>query len=312
MKAIIGALLCFGVGIAIGYFLGAPEVDTPQTELAESLQESERALVQTLEKQLSTKESLIKVLNEELSEVRAALAAEMAAVDADAAETSAPANPFMSKIGPMAIEMTQTYQLQELEKYKRTLQLTPAQVKALEDFYQKDADRQNRITQQMFAGKSMDDILEESKDDFEGITHFTVRDVLEDILTPEQLQTYEANKEKEALEEQEARAYSDLSQIQRQFVLDENQKDAVFAIFYERDYEIEPEDVQALGLERGTLDFGMKYQELENERLLTALSEVLNEEQLAGYRQKLEADLEMQRKAMEMFSGGGFLQQNAE
>ena len=159
----------------------------------------------------------------------------------------------------------------------------------------------------------MEAILEESQDDFEGITHFTVGDVLEDILTPEQLATYETNKEKEAIEEQEGNAYSELSQIQRQFVLDDDHKDAVFAIFYEKEYEVDPEELDTLEAKPGEIEFGMKYQELENERLLTALSEVLDEEQLNSYRKKLEADLEMQRNAMKLFSSeGGFLQPSIE
>ena len=161
--------------------------------------------------------------------------------------------------------------------------------------------------EQMFSGKRMDEIQAELVHEMSDKEYFSVSDLLEDILTPEQLVTYKENEEREALEQKEAMAYSELSQIQRQFVLDDEQKDAAFAIFYEAEYKLDSDDFEALEIDGQDPDFGIKYQELQNERLLEALSDVLTEDQLAIQRKKLDSELEMQRKAMSMFGEGFFV-----
>jgi hypothetical protein len=123
-------------------------------------------------------------------------------------------------------------------------------------------------------------------------------------LTPEQQAVYEEKKEQESLERQEATAYRELSSLQQQFLLDEGQKDQVFKIFYDKDYAVKHSEWERLGIDPSGTDGYMDSKVIEHERLLEALSEVLAEDQLELYRKKLDADFEMQRKSMQMFSGG--------
>lgn len=312
MKQLVLCLICLGLGWLGGVWFSSHEHDDAHASRLsqkdqKALGEKQEELVRDLKEQLSAKEALTDSLNEELAKARDSLAAQIASAQSEEPEVDEAVNPFMSNMGTMAAEMMQVQYDEELEKLKRTLDLSPDQLEALEAFYKKEADQQSRLMQEMFSGKPMDEMQEDLMVEMSDNEYLMVSDLLEDILTPEQLATYEANEEREALEEKEAMAYSELSQIQRQFVLDDDQKDAVFAIFYEAEHELDPEDWESLQVDPEDPDFGIKYQEMQNERLLEALSEVLTEDQLEIQRKKLDGELEMQRKAMSMFGEGFFV-----
>lgn len=316
MKQLILCIICLGLGWIAGSRYTTHVNEAPQNSVQEEQQDQMTAkhqeLVQDLKKQLSNKEALTDMLNKELAETRDSLATKLAPPEPEESTPAEAASPFMANIQTMAVDMVQVQNQEELEKLKRTLNLTPEQLEVLEAFYQKEADQQSRMMQQVFSGKPMEDMHEELMSDMTMNEYFSVSDVMKDILTPEQMVTYEANEEKEALERKEAMAYSELSQIQRQFVLDDEQKDAAFAIFYEAEYKLDSEDYESLEVDGDDPDFGIRYQELQNERLLEALSDVLTEEQLASQRKKLDAELEMQRKAMSMFGEGFMVSPSAE
>lgn len=311
MKQIALCIICLGLGWFGGVYFSshehdeahASESDRLEIEISKAAKRDE--LILDLKEQLSDQEALTDMLNKELSETRESLAAKLAPED-ELEEVEA-GNPFMSNMQVMAVEMMDVQNQEELEKLKRSLNLTADQLEALEDFYKKESEQQSRIMQQVFSGKPMEEIQDDLMGEIDERPYFTVSDLMEDILSPEQLAIYEENEEKEALEQKEAMAYSQLSQIQRQFVLEEEQKDAVFAIFYEAEYELEPDDWESLEIDSQDPDFSVKYQEAQNERLLEALSDVLTEEQLDRHRKKLESELEMQRKAMSMFGEGLFV-----
>lgn len=316
MKQLILCIICLGLGWIAGSRYTTHVNEAPQNSVQEEQQDQMTAkhqeLVQDLKNQLSNKEALTDMLNKELAETRDSLATKLAPPEPEESTPAEAASPFMANIQTMAVDMVQVQNQEELEKLKRTLNLTPEQLEVLEAFYQKEADQQSRMMQQVFSGKPMEDMHEELMSDMTMNEYFSVSDVMKDILTPEQMVTYEANEEKEALERKEAMAYSELSQIQRQFVLDDEQKDAAFAIFYEAEYKLDSEDYESLEVDGDDPDFGIRYQELQNERLLEALSDVLTEEQLASQRKKLDAELEMQRKAMSMFGEGFMVSPSAE
>lgn len=316
MKQLILCIICLGLGWIAGSRYTTHVNEAPQNSVQEEQQDQMTAkhqeLVQDLKNQLSNKEALTDMLNKELAETRDSLATKLAPPEPEESTPAEAASPFMANIQTMAVDMVQVQNQEELEKLKRTLNLTPEQLEVLEAFYQKEADQQSRMMQQVFSGKPMEDMHEELMSDMTMNEYFSVSDVMKDILTPEQMVTYEANEEKEALERKEAMAYSELSQIQRQFVLDDEQKDAAFAIFYEVEYKLDSEDYESLEVDGDDPDFGIRYQELQNERLLEALSDVLTEEQLASQRKKLDAELEMQRKAMSMFGEGFMVSPSAE
>lgn len=311
MKQIALSIICLGLGWFGGVYFSSHEHDEAHVSESDRLEmEASKAakrdeLILDLKEQLSDQEALTDMLNKELSETRESLAAKLAPED-ELEEVEA-GNPFMSNMQVMAVEMMDVQNQEELEKLKRSLNLTADQLEALEDFYKKESEQQSRIMQQVFSGKPMEEIQDDLMGEIDERPYFTVSDLMEDILSPEQLAIYEENEEKEALEQKEAMAYSQLSQIQRQFVLEEEQKDAVFAIFYEAEYELEPDDWESLEIDSQDPDFSVKYQEAQNERLLEALSDVLTEEQLDLHRKKLESELEMQRKALSMFGEGLFV-----
>ena len=267
-------------------------------------------MIRDLQTRLNAKEELIRTLNEELAETRNSLASKFASAESEEAESAPAGHPFMSGMQAMAVEAVELQNQEELDELKFSLELSPEQLEALEAFYKKEAEQQSRLMQQMFSGKPMDELQEDLMVEMSDNGHFTVSDLLEDILTPEQLATYEENEERKALEQKEAMAYSQLSQIQQQFVLDDDQKDAVFEIFYEADHELDPEEWDALEIDAEDPNFGIKYQEIQKERLLEALSEVLTEDQLEIQRNKMDRELEMQRKAMDMFGEGFFVTPN--
>ena len=208
----------------------------------------------------------------------------------------------MANVQSMAVESSKARKQEGLEKLKRSLDLSPEQLAALEQFYADDAEREAKVMEQMFAGKSMEAIQAEATESAMAQKYHSVNQLLKDILTPEQLETHESNKEQEALERKEASAYRELGRIQSEFLLNDDQKDAVFAIFYEKTYAMTPADWKANELDTSDPGFMIKSRALENERLLEELSDALTPEQLDMYRMKLENESEMLRKSMQMFA----------
>lgn len=312
MKQIVICILCLGLGWFAGFWSSSHEHEghgasglSPEEQQA--LAQKQAALIQDLQTRLAAKETLILTLNEELAKTRDALAAQYAAPGPEEEEPSSSSHPFMANMQDMAAEVVELQYQEEFDNLKFSLDLSAEQLEAIEAFYAKESERQSRLVQQMFSGQSPEDMQEELMAEMGNDEYFTISDLLEDILTPEQLVTYKANEEKKAIEEKEAMAYSQLSQIQRQFVLDEEQKDAVFEIFYEAEHELSAEDWESLEIDPQDPNFSIKYQELQNERLLEALSKVLTEDQLEVQRKKMEGELEMQRKAMSLFGEGFFV-----
>ena len=307
MKSLV---LCL-VSLVVGWFLGA---SFSVSELAESADAVDPVVVpvavsesaeriQALTASLAETEAALVAAQSELEAVRAA--SKRGAAEAEVAEVEEPAiSPFMANMQSMAAESAKQRKREEFAKLKMSLNLTPDQVAALETFYEKDAERQSKMMEHVFAGKSTEVIQAESLAMASGVKYHTVSQLLDDILTPEQLAVYEENEAQEDLERQEATAYSELSRLQRQFLLNEAQKDQVFEIFYDKEYTVKHSEWEGLGIDSSGADAYMDSKVIENERLLETLSEVLAEDQLELYRKKLESDLELQRKSMQMFGQG--------
>lgn len=216
------------------------------------------------------------------------------------------AHPFTENVALMAEQMMVAANQEEIAKLKRTLNLNPGQVEAIEAFFASEAEEQNKIMHEMFARKPLEELQAEMMGEMPDKEYFVLEDLLKDILTPDQMTTYEANEEKEALEEKEAMAYSQLSQMQRQLLLDEDQKDAVLPSSTKQSMM----SIQMNGNRSASAmmapNFVNRYQKIQNERLLEALSGVLTEDLLEQQREKLNSEMEMQRKSMQLFGGGFF------
>ena len=305
MKSVVLCLLALVVGWFLGASFGVSEVrepveKVPVSVVAASVGTLER--ISELEASLAETESALERAQGELDTVRAASRRPAADAVEEGAEPAQ--NPFMANVQSMAAESSKRRQQEEFEMLKLSLNLTPEQVAALETFYEQNAERQAKVMERMFSGESMKDIEGEMEALVSDVKYHTVSSLLDDLLTPEQQAVYEANKEQEDLERQEATAYRELSMLQRQFLLNEDQKDQVFEIFYDKEYAVEHSEWKELGLDHSKPNAYLDMKEIENERLLKTLSEVLAEDQLELYRKKLESDLEMQRKSMQMFGGG--------
>lgn len=308
MKSVILGLL----GLCVGWFLGASYSVSPAPAAA-TADVSERAgaagsvtteRLRALEQSLVAKDRELVGLRSELAEVRSRLVSQE---HAEAAEELAEGeeqalNPFMANVQSMAVESSKARKQEALEKLKRSLDLTPEQLLVIEQFYEEGSEREAMVMSKLFAGQSMETIQEETTAELSGQKYHSLKHLLKDILTPEQLETYERNQEQEALERKEANAYSQLSRLQSDFILDDDQKDAVFAIFYEKSYAVTPVDWKANGLDSSDPEFAIKSRELENDRLLEELSDALTPEQLEMYRIKLKNENEMIRQSMRMFS----------
>lgn len=296
-------LLCGVVCVVFGWFAGV-YFSTADIEAQRAVEVTQVRIEQTqiaeLEQTLGAKEVEIAELQSQLDVLRSADSV-LAEKEVAPAPTT---NLFMENAQSMAADMMKVQKQEELEKLKRTLDLTPVQLSALKDFYAEASERESKMMGELFAGKSMEAVQEDAIAMVSEVKYHSVSQLLEDILTPEQQATYEANEEQAALERQEANAYRELSALQSQFVLDDDQKDVVFAIYYEKAYVVGPDDWEANEIDPTDPEFMFKSQMIENERLLEALSEALTPEQLEMKRLKLDAELEMQRKAMQMFGGG--------
>lgn len=302
-------LFCL-VGLAIGVFLGAnlgifkvesnePVEPTPSASTATPNQ-TER--IQQLEQKLSEKEAALEAAKSKLAEHdQTSSAGNSAAVAEAIVEEEEPVNPFLANAQSMALESGKARRSEELEKLKLSLNLTPEQLTALEVFYEQDAAREAKVMEQVFAGKSQEAIQEEAMESMSSVKYRSADQLLEDILSPEQKEVYEVNKEQEALERKEAGANMKLSMLQRQFLLNEEQKDVGFEIFYEREYAVKSDEWEALEIDANDPEFIVKSKNIENERLLEALSDTLTPEQLEMYRTKLKNETEMMRKSMQMF-----------
>jgi|GEM_PF-2777633 len=304
------AIFCL-IGLMVGWFLGAnlgvsgvediPE--TQQAELVASASKEQAARVVELGKQLSAKDAELVALQSELEDYRETTSSrnQAEAEEAVAAEEE-PVNPFMANVQSMAVESSKTRKLEELEKLKLSLNLTPEQLSALEAFYDEASEREAKVMQQMFAGKSMEAIQTEAIEEATGIKYHSVSQLLKEILTPEQEEVYEDNKAKEALERKEANAYRKLGSLQSQFLLDDDQKDVVFEIFYDKEYAVKSSEWATLEIDTQDPEFMFKSRAIENERLLEELSDALTPEQVEIYRTKLKNEAEMMRKSMQMFT----------
>ncbi|TVP80750.1 MAG: hypothetical protein EA353_03075 [Puniceicoccaceae bacterium] len=258
--------------------------------------------IHELEQQLVIKDAELTSTRAEFDDYRrTATTRNQAAVDEEVTIEAHSSNPFMANVQAIAIESSQARRREEIEKLKWSLNLTSDQITALESFYQEESAMEASIMEQMFSGKSMEDIQKEAEGSAVDRKYHTVSQLLKAILTPEQQETYESNKEQEALERKEANAYRDLSMMQSQFLLDDDQKDAVFAIFYEKTYAVKPKDWAAYEIDSQDPESFIKSKAIENERLLQELSEVLSPEQVEIYRRKIDNEAEMIRRSMEMF-----------
>ncbi len=294
----------------VGWFLGAtysvsPLQEAPESEARGSVAAagtapSERILA--LEQSLIGKDRELVALRDELEEVRSR-AANRNPVEADeeVAVEEEPMNPFLANAQAMAVESGKARRQEELDKLKLSLNLSPDQLSQLEAFYEQDAEREAKMMEQVFSGKPMEVIQEEAMETLGGVKYHTVSQLLKDILTPEQLEAHEANEAQEALERKESTAYRELSTLQNQLLLNEEQKDAVFAIFYEKEYAVSPDDWSALEIDPQDPEFFLKSRAIENERLFEELSDALTPDQLETFRKKKANETEMLRKSMQMF-----------
>jgi hypothetical protein len=305
------AILCL-VGLIVGWFIGANfsvskvnENNQTQSigagEEVHSQAHVER--IHELEQSLSVKEDELIAVQSEFEDYRLVAASRaQAQAEEEAAAEEEPVNPFMANVQAMAAESSKARKQEELEKLKQSLALTPEQLVTIEQFYAEEAERQATMMEKLFAGKSMEAIQAEATEAAVAQKYHSVGQLLKDILVPEQLEVYEINKEQEALERKEANAYHQLGTLQSDFLLDDDQKDTVFAVFYENDYALKPEDWKAHGIDHSDPEAHSKSQAIENERLLEELSDTLTPEQLERYRMKLENKDEMMRKSMQMFA----------
>ncbi len=312
VKYFILSLLCLALGWFAGAeFGGSPSADVATLEAPQVLSgalevQAQAELVAELQQDLLTKEAKILALEGELDALSASAPVAVASEAAAAEDETAPRNPFWANAHLMAVEMMKSQNQAELEKFKIQLDLTPDQIAALEKFYGQEVERDSVLMKKTMSGDlDMAQVQEEAMSAQEGMEYHTVSELLDAILSAEQHTAYEDFQVKEKAEAREASAYSDLSEMQRQFILDEDQKDAVFEIYYSEDYTLDRDEWAAYELDPQDPEFFLKSQSIENERLLEALSQTLSPEQLEIHRKKLEAELKMQRQAMQM-SGGAW------
>ena len=307
MKSVV---LCL-FGLIAGWFLGAnfgvsqvnESRESGSIHTTEAASQAQVKRISELEQSLSVKEEELVAVQSEFEDYRqAALSRAQTEVEEEAATVEVPVNPFMAKVQAMAVESSTARKQEELEKLKLSLDLTPEQLSSIEGFYAEQAESEAAMMEKMFSGKSMEALQAEAIEASAEQKYHSVNQLLKDILMPEQLEVYETNKEQEALERKEANAYRELGTLQSNFLLDDDQKDTVFAVFYEKEYALESEDWEEHGLEPSDPEFYFKSQAIENERLLEELSDTLTPEQLKLYRLKLENQSEMIRNSMQMFA----------
>lgn len=311
MKSAVFCLVGLMLGLILGWWLGltihaskvqdAAQAAADEAAGAFGTAQAERLL--ELEQHLAAKEAALAAVESEL-ELYRVQAGERGQVkpDDEVVANEAPANPFMANVQAIAAETSRARRQEEIDKLKWSLNLTPEQIAALETYYEEESAAEAKMMEQMFSGKSMEALQQDAIEAAGDKAYHTVSQLLKDILTPEQLAAYEVNQEEEALERKEANAYRELSTMQSQFLLDDEQKDTVFAIFYEKEYAMKPEEWDAHDLDGQDPDFYIKSRSVENERLLEELSDVLTPEQVELYRKKLENETEMIRKSMQMFA----------
>lgn len=300
------ALFCL-LGLLVGWFAattfgpsnGQDIPELAERELAQPVETKDIERIRELEQRLSSKEAELVAARSELDKLHMQTVKGQSAEEAVTEEV--PMNPFLANAQSIAAESSKAHRQEKLEKLKRSLDLNPEQLAVIEEYFAEEAEREAKMMGELFAGKSMEAIQAEVTETAMDQKYHTVNQLLKDVLTPEQLEIHEKNSEQEALERKEANAYQELGRLQTDFILNEDQKDTVFAIFYEKSYAVSPEDWEENEIDTDDPEFAIKSKALENERLLEELSDALTPEQLDAYRMKLENETEMLRKSMQMF-----------
>lgn len=289
------AVLCLVLGVGIGFLAASlmPGMQAPDGGLLAA-----QAKVKSLEAELHD----LRAENEKLA--RQMDASERILADTERPVVVAPKRKYpVASSAPdsaaieFGLQQVKSQMKLKVAGLKSRLNLTPEQTAAVERYYEDLADMQMSAARAMVEGKRPDP--EELSEKMREMG--SEADVLQEILTEEQFEAYEAFQEEERVQQKEMMALHQTNQLSSAIPMSEDQKDQVYAIFYDQ-------DTIRLQDEVATSDDPMQrvteYQRARLEAVKEKLREVLTEEQIAAWAEQQEAQLKMQEEMMKRMQAG--------
>lgn len=312
MKTILFCLAGIIVGALIGFYIAPRELSddggATKVELKPVDPDPSLKLLEDLNNRLDEKEAALEIALAELEELRLkeetfpskrlGQMSNAQVIRLDMKDLKQ-AGGIMSNISPLAASSIGSNNSAQFDRLKATLNLSPEQVTALEEFYQAKSERQSRLLQDVFAGNEPSQAAANYAQ-----SEQTIDGVLDEILTPEQKELHHEVTERQQLEKKEANAYRQLSSLQTELLLDDNQKDEAFGIFYENEHKLTDDEMLENDLNPNNPMDRMKAKKLENERLVKSLSDTLTPTQLEQYQKKLDRSSQGIQTSVQIISDG--------
>lgn len=283
--------LCLAVGIAIGAvavmvlpFLqpSYSELLAAKTQLRE--QDSEladlRGQVQKLQRQADAVEEIASTAPPPASRP----------VASSSTEPGEKAKPTPNPMMELGLQMMKQQLEGKLAALKMRLNLTPEQAAQVEAYFRKRVEYQMGATRATMAGDRA-----AQKESMRQMAALGTEDsVLGQILDPEQQEVYKAYQEEERTQTKQLMALHETNRISSLFPLSEEQKDRVYAIYYEQP-PVTSDDTQPKS--------ALEMQSQRTEAIRTKLQEVLTPEQLDVWMRQQESENAMRARMIEQAQG---------